>query len=153
MLVSLHLSNSKGSLDNLLGAGAAPRLAKIQVDDCPFGRSTLDGLTRFSSLRSLTLKSCGLRQLPSLAGLSNLHSLDVSGNEELQDLPPTLRGVKALVTLSAEGVPMNEAFLASVAAIPTCLLVEAKYSTPLSYFFVSRLYEIMKQRKGEIHCK
>ena len=151
-LVSLRLSLSKGSLDNLLGAGTAPHLTTIRVDDCSFGGRTLDGLTRFPSLRSLTLKSCGLRQLPSLANLSNLQSLDVSSNEDLLDLQPALQGVRALVTLSAEWVPLNDAFLASVTAVPTCRRVEVTYTTPLSYFFVSHLYETMTEREGEVHC-
>ncbi len=70
-LRQLELVSCIGSLDALLVNGSLSRLERLSAVSCPFGGEVLATLTRFTTLRELALRNCGLQQLPTLAAASS----------------------------------------------------------------------------------
>lgn len=122
-LRQLELVSCKGSLDAFLVNGSLSQLERLSAVGCPLGGEVLVSLTRFTTLRELALRNCGLQQLPTLAALQQLRLLDLSDNAGLTDLLPAL-ALTALTCLMLEGVvPLHSSFVQAVEKLPGVSLV------------------------------
>ena len=90
--------------------GLPPNIEKLTYENASFGENTPIQKVIFSatSLKSLNLNSCELKELPEEIGnLKNLVHLDL-GNNQLKDLPESITKLKKLRYLNLMGTHISE---------------------------------------------
>ena len=136
-LVDFH---EVGGDARVLAIGAMPQLQVLRAAHCTLDIHDVGALSRFTSLQQLALPSCGLQNLPSLAGMKQLKHLDISNNEAFDDIQSTLAGVRALAVLTANNtLRLTRALVNSVAAVTSLTRLELGW-------------QIRSCTREEVHC-
>lgn len=98
-VLSIKWPSFKGDIS---GVFALPSLENVKIIETPLARLTFPLGQINAPLKSLTLKSCGLRNLPEeFSMLTNIEELNLSGND-LSELPLSFPALKKLRRLNLD---------------------------------------------------
>lgn len=108
MLRNLQITAREADIASVAGVERATGLSSLKLDLGPRGPAVLPDLRALTALKSLTLASGGLTELPPWIGeLTTLRELRVYGSPRLDSLPSTLSGLKALEVLVLLGTALR----------------------------------------------
>lgn len=138
-LETLNLAQNEISLIEAPGVGMLPALSSLTLDYNPLSGG-LGGLLGMRGLRSISLQSCGLSDLPeAVCQLADLRTLEL-GNNQLQVLPQALEQLVHLERIGLRGNPLRS--LEVLGSLPRLEQVEVDFmAEPEALTFLQQLSE------------